>query len=382
MISSAFFPSGPPGHVLVVDDLPANVKLLATILKLEGFQVSTAASGGEALQCLETDRPDVVLMDVMMPEMDGFEACRRIRENPETRYLPVVMVTALQETADRVQALEAGADDFLTKPVEETEVVARVHSLVRAGRARAELERAYAELQRAEDLRDSLTQMLVHDLRTPLTAVLVSLEMLGREQLGTLNTSQKELVAISARGGGSLLALINELLDVAKLESGQMSLNLTPISVEERAEAALGEIASLLESRDATIERDFAPDLALTFADADLMRRVLVNLLSNALKFSPPRCSIRIGAQNDGDNLQISVSDNGYGIAPEHQKLIWDKFGQAKARRENSRVSTGLGLTFCKLVIEAHGGQISLESAPGQGSTFRFTLPIKAISEN
>ncbi|HEX9995507.1 MAG TPA: response regulator [Abditibacterium sp.] len=379
-------PFSPPGHVLVVDDLPTNVKLLATILKLEGFRISTAGSGIEALQFIENaapdDSPDVVLLDVMMPEMDGFETCQRIRNNPATLQLPVVMVTALRETFDRVKALDAGADDFLTKPVEEIEVIARVKSLVRAKRGRDELERAYAELRRAEELRESLTQMLVHDLRTPLTAVLVSLDMLGRAQTGALNPSQKELVAISTRGGGSLLALINDLLDVAKLESGQMNLDWRAVSIEELAENALREVAPLVGSRDAQIERHWAPNLVPTLADTHLVKRVLVNLLSNALKFSPLRSTISIGAHQIGSELQFWVRDNGYGIAPEHQKLIWDKFGQAEARRKDARVSTGLGLTFCKLVVEAHGGVIGLDSEVGKGSTFYFSLPLKPIIED
>ena len=371
------------GHVLVVDDLPANVKLLAMILKLEGFEVSTAASGSEALQLIETRAPDVVLLDVMMPEMDGFETCRRIREKPETRQLPVVMVTALQEVADRVRALDVGADDFLSKPVEEVEVVARVKSLVRAKRNRDELERAYADLRRAEELRDSLTQMLVHDLRTPLTAVLVSLDLLGSEHAGALNSNQKELVAISARGGGNLLRLVNELLDVAKLESHQMNLNWTQVSVAELWEEALGEVAPLIKERSAEVERAEVSDSVMLPCDADLLRRVLVNLLSNALKFSPRRSQIALGADVEGETVQMWVRDNGVGIAAEHQSRIWDKFGQAETQRiEGNRVSTGLGLTFCKLVVEAHGGSIHLKSTPGLGSTFSFALPITARNGN
>jgi signal transduction histidine kinase len=293
------------------------------------------------------------------------------------------MVTALQEVADRVRALDVGADDFLSKPVEEVEVVARVKSLVRAKRNRDELERAYADLRRAEELRDSLTQMLVHDLRTPLTAVLVSLDLLGSEHAGALNSNQKELVAISARGGGNLLRLVNELLDVAKLESHQMNLNWTQVSVAELWEEALGEVAPLIKERSAEVERAEVSDSVMLPCDADLLRRVLVNLLSNALKFSPRRSQIALGADVEGETVQMWVRDNGVGIAAEHQSRIWDKFGQAETQRiEGNRVSTGLGLTFCKLVVEAHGGSIHLKSTPGLGSTFSFALPITARNGN
>ncbi len=375
-----FDTSNSSGHILVVDDLPANVKLLATILKLEGFEVSTAAGGSEALQLIENHAPDVVLLDVMMPEMDGFEVCRRIRQSAATRHLPVVMVTALQEVADRVQALDAGADDFLSKPVDEVEVVARVKSLVRAKQGRDELERAYADLRRSEEWRDSLTQMLVHDLRTPLTAVLVSLELLANEHTGALNPDQKDLVSISMSGGGNLLRLVNEILDVAKLESGQMKLELSVVSLASLAETALGQVMSLVKDRQAQVEREWDADLAKVRCDADLVQRVLVNLLSNALKFSPARSVIAVGARVEGQEMHVWVRDNGYGIAPEQQRRIWDKFGQAENRREASQVSTGIGLTFCKLVVEAHGGRVDVESALGQGSTFRFFLPLNVDS--
>jgi two-component system sensor histidine kinase/response regulator len=369
----------PPGHVLVVDDLPANAKLLAMILKLQGFEVSTAAGGLEALQVIEESSPDVVLLDAMMPGIDGFETCRRIRESA-TPHLPVVIVTALHEVSDRVRALEAGADDFIAKPVEEIEVVARVRSLVRAKRGRDELEQAYDQLRRAEGLRDSLTQMLVHDLRTPLTALLVSLDILGGGQAGPLNEFQKNLVTISSRSGSNLMNLVNDLLDVAKLENGQMTLNLDSVAIPDLAEAALSEVAPLVNDREAEIEREWATDLPTIRVDANLIRRVMVNLLSNSLKFSPQRGKIEIGAEcaTEGTQkfLKIWVRDNGYGITPEHHERIWDKFAQAEARQGNSRLSTGLGLTFCKLVVEEHAGKIGVESELGKGSTFHFLLPL------
>jgi two-component system sensor histidine kinase/response regulator len=396
----------PPGRVLIVDDLPVNASILAAMLKLDGFEISVATGGEQALQMIETLAPDVVLLDVMMPGMDGFETCLRIRANPLTHYLPVVMVTALQGTKERMRALEVGADDFIAKPVDQIEVVARVSSLVRAKRGRDELELAYTDLRRSEGLRDSLTQMLVHDLRTPLTGLMVSLEVLAGEQVGNLNDTQKGILEISKRSGTNLLNLVNDILSVAKLESGQLKVNLVPISFPALVEEALVELTPLINERHATIEREWAPDLPSLTADRDLIHRLMVNLLSNALKFSPHKPTISIGAlvvaaedanggdanggdanggdANGGDTnpekgklLRVWVRDNGYGISPEHHKSIWDKFGQAETRPENFRASTGLGLTFCKLATEAHGGTIGVESELGQGSTFHFTLPVR-----
>jgi len=379
-----------PGRVLLVDDVPANVRLLAGILKIEGFDIASATNGPDALTLLhgeEGQGVDVVLLDVMMPEMDGFEVCRRIRQNPQTLSLPVVMVTALQDAPDRVRALEAGADDFLTKPVEETEVVARVRSLVRARRDRQELANAYQDLKAAEEMRQFLAQMLVHDLRTPLTTVLASLEMLQTGTAGQLSEIQQEIAEMCAQSGKHLLSLVNELLDISKLESGEMHLNREPLEPLALLQGAATHLEGQARFYTTTIQIEVAPDLPPLLADEDLLRRVLINLLGNALKFGDRKHPVIMSVQNaetseedEGETqgaLLFSVRDYGEGIAPADQERIFSKFAQAQDRHNQNRgSSTGLGLTFCKLAVEAHGGRIWVESVLKQGSTFFFSIPL------
>ena len=371
----SFSPDNPClGRILVVDDIAANVRLLAGILKVADYDVLTAESGADALQKVEEFAPDVVLLDVMMPEMDGFEVCRRLRENPRTVSLPVVTVTALHETEDRVRALEAGADDFLTKPVNEIEVVARVKSLVRVKRGRDELESTLSDLQRAESLRDSLASMLVHDLRAPLTTILAPLEMLSSNAFGELNEMQSEVAEMATRGANRLLYLVNELLDVSKLESGNMTLQPSEFQVAPVVEEAL-ELTGVLAGRDEQlVEREYSNDFQVR-ADEDLLRRVLSNLLSNAVKFTPSDGRIGVGAKTGDNEVLFWVRDEGDGVPPEYRDKIFEKFGQVESRQEGRKLSTGLGLTFCKLAVEAHGGRIWIESEAGRGSTFFFTLP-------
>lgn len=375
------------GRILVVDDLPANVRLLEGILKVAGYEVETAPDGARALEFISATPPDVVLLDIMMPDMDGFEVCRRIKSNPETSWLPVVMVTALQETADRVAALQAGADDFLTKPVDEVEVVARVQSLVRVKRQREDLENAYRDLRKAESMREGLSAMLVHDLRTPLTAILGSLQMLGQSEPTDV---QRELIEICARSSGRLLGLINDLLDVSKMENGEMRLERSPIALAELIDDAFNHVLPGSGStrvaptgRSVEVQIQVPDDLPTLMADRDLLGRILINLLGNAARYIPRDGHIAVEVQSapsdsDAGGVLFSIRDNGPGIASEYQTRIFEKFTQVETAQSGRKLSTGLGLTFCKLAVEAHGGKIWVESTPGEGSDFRFTIPRNA----
>lgn len=362
------------GRILIVDDTPLNLRLLSSILEIEGYSVVSASSGPEALAILPEASPDVVLLDVMMPGMDGFEVCRRLKAGVAS-YLPVVMVTALQETEDRVRALEVGADDFLTKPVDEVEVLARVKTLVHAKRGRDDLERAYKALQRSEGLRDSLSQMLVHDLRTPLTAMIASLDIMLRSYSDSLDDIQRELLEVCMSSCRRMVDQVSELLDIGKIESGAMVLNRQSVTPQEVIEQALQMLKSLVRDRQNKIVVHTTPDEPPLFADTDLLRRVLINIIGNSLKFTPSGTRLDITVRYEDSKHLFSVKDQGPGISVEDQERIFDKWGQAEARGEGHKISSGLGLTFCRLAVEAHGGKIWVESELGQGSTFSFTIP-------
>jgi len=377
------------GCVLIVDDLPANTRLMSGILKISGYDVMTASNGPDALAMLHGEAevpctPDVVLLDVMMPGMDGFEVCRRIRAHPDTAFLPVVMVTALQEASDRISALEAGADDFLAKPVDDVEVVARVKSLVRIKRQREELERAYNEVTHAEALRDNLAAMLVHDLRTPLTTIISPLEMLLAGHLGPVDPVQEEIVGICMRSANRLLGLVNELLDVHKMESGEMDLECRPVPPASLVENAIEQISPTRLDAGLKVEQNVDPTLPAIYVDSDLITRVLINLLGNAVKFTPQNGDISIDVQihdagSEEPSMLFAITDTGPGVPLEDQERIFTKFGQLETHKTQRAISTGLGLTFCKLAVEAHGGRIWVESEGNHGSSFRFVVPIKAI---
>lgn len=261
---------------------------------------------------------------------------------------------------------------------------------------KAQRDQAYSELERLESMRDNLTAMLVHDLRTPLTTMLTPMEMLSTGELGTLDPTQTEIATMSVQGGYRLLNLINELLDISKMEAGEMRLRLDTVQVRQVVADALREVQRLDLGDAARIVAEVPDDLPLMEADAQILTRVLINLLGNALKFTPRAGTITLSARlasprregltpallpakKDADSaILFAVKDTGEGIPPEQIGKIFDKFGQVETRKAGRKMSTGLGLTFCKLAVEAHGGHIWAESVLGEGSVFYFTIPLRS----
>ena len=238
------------------------------------------------------------------------------------------------------------------------------------------LQESYRLLKELEKMRNDLMNMMVHDLRTPLTSVISGMQTL--EEISDLNDEQKEMVSIAISGGEVLLGMINELLDVEKMESGQMRLDYATLSVEKLVASAVGQVASLVRSNRLTLAQEIEPDLPSFQGDADKLCRTLVNLFGNAIKFTPADGAITLAVRQTEDrhSLLFSVSDTGEGIPLEAFGRIFEKFGQVELRRRGRKLSTGLGLTFCKLAVEAHGGSIQVDSVPDVGSTFSFTVPL------
>jgi two-component system sensor histidine kinase/response regulator len=297
-------------------------------------------------------------------------------------HIPVIMISALQELDSVVKCLEMGADDYLFKPFNPTLLKARVLACLFKKRARdremfhfAQLQQNFRRLEDLEKLRDDLTHMIIHDLRTPLTSLISGI--LTLEIIGDLNGDQREVLATSIQGGETLLSIINDLLDVEKLESGVMRLDYADLAYGDLVASAVGQVRSLVSSKELNLVLGIGPDLPNVCADANKIRRTMVNLLGNAIKFTPEggTITIRANVNLDAQEMEFSVSDTGPGIAAEYFDRIFEKFGQI-ASTSGGVSSTGLGLTFCKLAVEAHKGHISVESYPPAGSTFNFAIPI------
>ncbi len=373
------------GYLLVVDDNEQNRDVLARRLERQGHAVITAPGGEEALALLAGEAFDLVLLDIMMPGMDGYEVLARIKADSTLRHTPVLMISALDEMDSVVRCVELGAADYLAKPFNPVLLRARVGACLREKRAHdrearlfAEVQQNYQRLQELERLRDDLTGMIVHDLRTPLTSLLSGMQTV--EMLGDLNEDQSEFVGIAIAGGQTLLGMINDLLDISKMEDGSLALDYADLTPGALVERAAGQVAQLAKNKGVALVQSVAPSVPAFRGDEDKLRRTLVNLLGNALKFTPPGGTVTAtaepGAGNDAGALVFSIRDTGEGIPESAFGRIFEKFGQVEDRKEGRKNSTGLGLTFCKMAVEAHGGRIWVESELGKGSVFSFTVPL------
>ena len=362
--------SSAPATILVVDDTPANLRLLTTMLRDGGYKVRPVSGGEMALRAVEAKAPDLVLLDVNMPGMDGYEVCRRLKADPRWSDIPVLFISALTDTADKVRAFQAGGVDYVGKPFQFEEVDARVRPHLALRRKSLALAESLSRLQEMEQMRDTLTHMIAHDMRSPLLALQISVQLLA-DAVAATDADAATLATTARRGAAQVVEMVSQMLDVSRLEAGKMELQRTPTDLAALARDAIATLQPLAGGR--VLELDALPTPAAAI-DANLVRRVLLNLVGNAIKFTTPPSRIQVVLRARDGSIRIAVTDEGPGIPPEDRARIFEKFGQTTdgARKGGS----GLGLTFCRMAVEAHGGAIGVESELGRGSTFWFTLPL------
>ena len=371
--------------ILIVDDEERNIKLLKGMLALEGYDIFGALEGEEALKLVYDEYPDLILLDVMMPGMDGFEVSRRLKEDEKTRMIPVVMVTALMEKEYRIKALESGADDFLTKPVDNSELLARVKSLLRIKSYHDELADSYRmmaakneELHELEEMKDGLTHMIIHDLRSPVSAISMSLELLVLDNQD-LSERQLNIVKQCLSSCSNLDMQVCSLLDINKMEEGKLVLKKEMTDIVDMIGHVLEEFMERIKSRHISLSFPRPDNISPVPVDRKLMERVIANLMSNATRHAPDqgRIDLTIDFHREKSNVALRIRDNGPGLPPEYHQKIFEKFAQVGLKKQNVSVgSSGLGLAFCKMAVEAHDGRIWVESeGDGRGCAFFFEVP-------
>jgi len=364
--------------ILVVDDEEQNRLLLEEYLRPEGYTVRTAENGEAALRMAMEKAPDLVLLDVMMPDINGMEVCQRLKNHETTRLSQVMLVTALGGSSAHVQGLDCGADDYVVKPVRRDEFLAKVRSMLRMQRLVLELHRTRetlhlrnAELEELQALKATLSQSLVHDLKNPLTSMLGNLELLSRE----IDETKKKRVTRCREQAARMHGMILDLLDVAGLEEGRLKLNQETVPADNLITGSLEGLEGLTEQHSVSIEVDLISPEAEIHGDRSVLTRVLDNLLVNAMTHSPPGGVITVTCEARAEGVEVGVTDQGAGIPEELRDKVFEKFARLEVKGEGVNANRGLGLTFARLAVEAHGGVIWVENAVDGGARFRMILP-------
>jgi signal transduction histidine kinase len=368
---------GPPPVVLVVDDNEANRSLARDTLEDEGYRVVLAGNGQEGVEAFARESPDCVLLDVRMPGLDGFEVCRQLRGLKGGMEAPILFLTAHRDVDTFDQALRAGGDDFLTKPVRPTELVVRVQTALKLRRVGAELREQYVVLKRHRDellrlhlQKERLMSFVVHDLKNPVGSMDLNAQLLLRHkeiplEVRTAATQIRE----DAR---QLHRMIMNLLDLAKADEGKLVARRSSVDIKALVESVSDELHAAASARNVGIRAELSDGQANV--DPDLVRRALVNLIENASRHAPAGTIVVVTARGSPD-LELRIADRGSGIPPEMREKVFDPFVQIEAGTEaRSRGGRGLGLTFCKAAVEAHGGRIWIEDA-APGAVFCVSIP-------
>ncbi len=379
--------------ILVIEDDPNSAAILQKLLAHERYEVITASDGMEALEKVDAERPDLVVLDIMMPGLDGFAVTRKLRGDPRFRDLPIIVVSAKGQSEDIAQGLDLGANDYLAKPIILEELLARVRTQLRLKDAQDRLRRANEELRKMSDIKGRLVTVVSHELRTPLTSIRGALELVLKRSRDALPANCLQLLDISIRNTDRLIRLVNDVLDFSRLEQQGQAMRMTRFQVEPLLRRAIDEVLALGEEDGIVVDIDIVTDLPDGLGDPERVHQVAINLLSNAIKFSESGGRVVVRALTEGERwIRVEVVDHGPGIPLEDIPKVFEPFRQLERPGRGGGGGTGLGLAISRDIVERCGGRMDVESAPGRGSTFSFTIlraddarmpsPSPAIMEN
>jgi len=374
------------GCVLVVDDNPTNLSVLVNLLRDVGLRVLVATDGESAIEQIEYVKPDLILLDVMMPGIDGFETCQRLKANVDTAKIPIIFMTALSETVDKVRGLSLGAVDYVTKPFEHEEVLVRIRTHLMLAKQRQTIELQNIELQteiserkRAEEALTIFLHAVSHDLRNPVTGLMMVLEQLSNNSKTADDPILLPRTTLERmrQSGDRQLALINSLLESHVNDVHGIIIHPQLVAIGDIISAVIHDLQPILEKEDATVVVQIETELNPIWVDAAHIYRVFQNLIVNAIKHNPPNLKLTISAKSHTENMILcEVTDNGVGMTHEQSETLFELYAQGNAQNKLNRrsLSLGLGLYICRQIVQAHGGAIGAVGELNVGSRFWFTL--------
>ena len=365
-----------PQKILIVDDTPANLDVLFTYLKIAGYKTLVATNGEMAIKQLERIQPDLILLDIMMPGIDGFETCRRIRENPQTNDIPIIFMTALSGVDDKVAGFEAGAMDYITKPFQQAEVLARISKELTVQKQKKELEALTASLEESNAAKNKFFSIIAHDLRSGFSPLLLASTLLDKAITENDTQRIKTCADILNESSNRLFKLLQNLLDWARLQLGKMECNFQKVNLKKLILKNVSLYAENANQKkiDISFDIDSNPPIEMN-CDVDMIDTVIRNLLSNAIKFTSEDGNIMIKGATENNFVVFSITDSGIGI---DENIVNDLFSIHVKHKETGTAGeqgTGLGLILCKDLIEKNKGEIGCHSKKDQGTTFWFKVP-------
>ena len=363
--------------ILIVDDVMSNVLLLKVLLTNEKFAIATASNGRQALEQVEKENPDLVLLDVMMPDMSGFEVAQHLKSNPNTADIPIIFLTALNSTADIVKGFQVGANDFISKPFNKEELIIRVTHQISLVAAKRLILSKTEELQRTIAGRDKLYSVIAHDLRSPMGSIKMVLNMLilnlPSEKIGA---EMYELLTMANQTTEDVFSLLDNLLKWTKSQIGKLNVVYQDVDLGEVTDGVI-EIFSMVASLKKIRIHEMKPEKMMVNADIDMLKTVVRNLLSNAIKFSKENSEVLVKMEEVDGMAVVSVQDYGCGISEEGQKKLLHTDTHFSTFGTNNEEGSGLGLLLCKDFVVKNGGKLWFTSKEGEGSIFSFSIPVK-----
>lgn len=370
--------SPPDGLILIVDDVPQNLQVLRSTLQKSNYRIAAANNGEVALRYLQKNTPDLILLDVMMPIINGFEVCKQIKAQEHLKNIPVIFLTARTEKEDVVKGFEAGGVDYITKPFNMSELMSRVKTHISLKNARDTILKMNQDLVALNEEKTELMHIASHDLKNPLTAILMHAQSLkDRNPEGSENFEGGGAIL---RSGSKMLDIITKLLDIQRLEAGEEESTPELIDVIELVSQALKDHQNHAQRKHITLQWSPQNELFFTESNWRLLQQVLDNLLSNALKYTPCKGQVTVDIQPGEDQtLRLSIADSGPGFTPEDQQRMFQKFARLSARPTADEDSTGLGLSIVKRLCELLGITLELSTQAGKGSCFTLILPHKVF---
>ena len=366
--------------ILVVDDSEFELQLVDFVLQEKKYQTFLAGSGSDALKMLENLTPDLILLDIMLPGIDGFEVCKRIKAIDKLKDIPVIFFTSLSNIDDIVKGFEAGGVDYVTKPFNTDELLVRIKNHLDLINSKRKIELQARELSQANALKDKMFSVISHDLRSPISSIKLALDFISKGLVKPTDELFNETINDLVKTTDDAYILLENLLGWAKSQSNILNVFSESLDLKPLASNIAGLLKLTSENKKIRIENNI-PEGIIIFADIQMIQSVLRNLLSNALKFTPENGSVEMSAVEMNTEVKISIKDSGVGISEPNLKRIFDQDQPLKSTGTNKESGSGLGLILCKDFVEKSGGRIWVESEEGKGSTFIFTIPLNRIRE-